>query len=232
MKVEDFEYWAKFYFERYGFKCTPMCGKNEIFTTHDMKFENDSFSFPSNTLSTKIPVDAIKKNDWLEQACKIARDFSDRLTGIAVLTCSSNVVGIDFDNITYFNFWKQTFKIKSPIVKTGKGYHTYFYCKDRMMKSLVTEYYDIQGWMHMMLPPSLYYVRNKTKDTLKWIRKKDVLYKYEWISMIDIPKIDLLETGLIPKWFIESKEHKKFLKTKSKKLIGFIDYFQILVFVF
>jgi len=214
---KEFSYWAKFYYEKYGFKCIPVCGKEMIYDTDDVTWDGDTFTFGPD--SKKAATKPYKQDDWLEQAIDLVERYPHCLTGIGCFTGLSNVIAIDFDNEDFFYHWKNTFKIDCPLVKSGKGFHVYVRSESIPIKTFCNNYYDVQSWLYMVLPPSIYYKKTDTqagREQRQWVRRKDIADRYTWISMSNIPTVDLMELGLIPKWFLTEPD-KNLYNTRVEK---------------
>ncbi len=223
---KEFRYWASFYYDRYGFKCVPICGKEMIHDTDDIAWEGNTFTIGPD--SKKASTKPFKQEDWLEYAIELTERYPYCLTGIGCFTSLSNVIAIDFDNEDFFYHWNNTFKIDCPVVKSGNGFHVYVKSNNTPIKTFSNNYYDVQSWLYMNLPPSIYYLKADTqagKEQRQWVRRKDIADRYTWINMIDIPTVDLMELGLIPKWFLTEPDREmyntKFEKPSHKNHIPF-----------
>lgn len=197
----QFAHWAKKYHEWYGLRCVPMTGKNKMYVTGPEAWNGDEVAAPDGTPT--ISYGLVRGDNWLDRVCEAAEQYKHNLTGIGCVCAASGVVGIDFDDPGFFYHWWKTYKIKCPVVKTGKGYHAYLKADRPRRRILVTQYYTIQSWGQMMLPPSLYY----QYDTVRrlWKRQQGVMNWYQWDRVFPIPEVNLAEVGLIPKWYLEEE---------------------------
>ena len=215
LKFEEFKICVKAYYEKYGFLCMPMTGKRPILLTDEIKYCDSALIVPENT--PRLSSEILQKPDWLYNICQIADRYSQCLTGIACDCTLSNVIGLDFDDKKFFRHWHRTYKIACPISSTGNGFHAFIRSTQKLKRVLMTDYYDIQAWRFMVLPPSLYYVISKDRKGFCWERgKKD---RYNWVVETELPTVNLKDIGLIPSWFLEESQEEVVYNTRKDNLL-------------
>lgn len=216
---DEFRRWAVEYYDRYGFKCVPTTGKTEIYLSEEAKWHGNILTVPDDAaqLSTGI----FKGEGWLDAACEAAERYRAVLTGIACVCWASDVLGVDFDNAEFFKHWERTYRIDCPVTKSRKGYHAFFRSRQRLRRTLITDYYDVQGWMLMVLPPSYYYSKTNCEagyDRKQWVFWGGDVERYRWVRESALPELDLAEIGLVPRWFLEEGEAKVYSTRKLSEI--------------
>jgi hypothetical protein len=205
---DEFRKWAKHYHEQYGFKCMPDTGKDRLFKLEAVNWGDNELVIPKD--AAKITTNVLKRPDWLDRVGDLAETYRCCLTGMSVLTSASNVIGLDFDDAKFFHHWRNLYRIDCPTVKSGRGYHCYVRCDQPMRRTLLTNYYDIQGWTFLALPPSWYIPKADTNEGRRgyhWAWKTQIRYK--WVREGDIPLVDINELGLVPKWYADETQIDK-----------------------
>lgn len=187
---EDYNFWTRFYYEKFGWITTPRTCKSGMALTEPVVQDDQWFDYEAcETLSYEY----LEQSDWLERGCEIAAANPKTLNGIALVLDKSDLVLVDFDDVRFFWNWTKIFRIRSKTAKSFKGYHLYLKPSEPFKNTLSSNVYGVSGIEFAMLPPSLYMKKDGQ------YRHKKTKLRYMWHDLeLEIPTVDLYQNGLLP----------------------------------
>lgn len=191
--VDEFDYWSKFYFEKYNWRTIPITAKKKL--CYEVSFLQNYFQLDESKF---INIDYLNQYNWQRIGVSYAAKYSQYLTGIGLpIEYHQNVFVLDLDDLDLYDFWLSK-GIKTRTVKTGKGYHVYLKNKCLSNQYFNTNYYDLLNNTHIApLPPSMHFKNNGTVAAYRYNPSLSLRYKWE-DSESDMQEYDCSE--FVPKF--------------------------------